>query len=219
LEPRLISSPTESSIEFENGESLKIDFFSEPYRYFQRKHRGKSELLARAIGTAKGMDDVWDATLGLAEDCVFLSLLGCTVRASERHPMLYQLLEQAFANARIQPETKVAAEKIKIFLGDSAQLLKNLSESQRPQVIYLDPMFPEKKKSALPRKEMRLFRLLVGEDPDADKLFQVALETAKTRVVVKRPLKAPDLAKGVIHRFEGQTVRYDLYKPINFKES
>jgi len=75
-------------------------------------------------------------------------------------------------------------------------------------------MFPEKKKSALPRKEMRIFRKWVGEDLDALDLLQAALRSSAERVVVKRPIKAPALQEGVIHSFEGKTVRYDLYSPL-----
>lgn len=213
MQPRLSKNNDEAWIDFENGEQLRIDFFAEPYRYFQRQHRGKNELLAKAIGTPKGLKDVWDATLGLAEDAVFLSLLGCRVRASERNPLLFELLQRAFLKAGADSQLQKYTQQIIIYSGDSQKLLAALDETERPQVVYLDPMFPERKKSALPRKEMRLFRSLVGEDPDADLLFQTAMQTATERVVVKRPLRAPELAPGVIHRFEGQTVRYDLYRP------
>lgn len=214
MQAQLKKSNQDIWIEFADGESLRIDFFSEPYRYFQRKHRGKNELLAKAVGISKGLKDIWDGTMGLAEDTIFLSLLGCRVRASERHPMLHTLLQAAFEKAAEDIQCCPFVQNIQLYEGDSKTLWQALSPSQRPQVIYLDPMFPERKKSALPRKEMRLFRSLVGEDPDAESLLSVALKTATDRVVVKRPLRAVELAPGVIHRFEGQTVRYDLYKPI-----
>lgn len=64
----------------------------------------------------------------------------------------------------------------------------------RPQVVYLDPMFPHKQKSALVKKEMRVFQSLVGPDLDADGLLEPARLLATKRVVVKRPDYAPPLA-------------------------
>jgi 16S rRNA (guanine1516-N2)-methyltransferase len=213
LQPKLVEKNSKKWIEFPNGEALKIDFLKEPGRYFHRKHRGKNELIAKAIGISKGYFDVWDATLGLGEDAIFLATLGFKVRASERNPMLFELLRAAFNLADMARGYDEVLKRIEIFPGDSIELLKAMPEAKRPQVVYMDPMFPEKKKSALPRKEMRLFRELVGEDPDSNELFKIAMSVAKERVVVKRPLRAPEIATGVIHRFEGQTVRYDIYRP------
>jgi 16S rRNA (guanine1516-N2)-methyltransferase len=53
----------------------------------------------------------------------------------------------------------------------------------------------------------------VGADEDAAELVEVARQVARDRVVVKRPLKAPDLAPGASHRFTGTSIRYDLYMP------
>jgi len=65
--------------------------------------------------------------------------------------------------------------------------------AQQPDVIYLDPMYPHREKSAAVKKEMRVFQSLVGEDLDADNLLEPALALAKYRVVVKRPSYAPPL--------------------------
>ena len=59
--------------------------------------------------------------------------------------------------------------------------------SDYADVVYLDPMYPHKQKSALVKKEMRVFQHLVGADLDADELLLPALQLAKKRVVVKRP--------------------------------
>ena len=78
-------------------------------------------------------------------------------------------------------------------------------------VLYLDPMFPEKNKTALPRKEMQIFRGWVGADEDSAELLKLALQLPVDRIVVKRPLRAEPLLDKVTHSFEGKTVRYDLY--------
>jgi 16S rRNA (guanine1516-N2)-methyltransferase len=191
---------------------LRLDFVNDKANYQRPLKKGKNEIIARAIGLNKKCFDVIDLTAGLGQDAVVLARLGCTVRAVERSPWIYPLLQDAKKRAFGKLEW---IDRLSFHEGEAAQYLKNMSVSYRPQVIYLDPMFPEKKKKALPRKEMQIFRELIGEDPDAGELLQLALQFSTERVVVKRPLKAPDLGPGVVHRFEGSSVRYDLYLTNN----
>lgn len=184
---------------------LHLDFLGDHLSYARKSHRGKSELIAKALGLPKGIDQVFDATMGLAQDAWFLVRLGVKVIGCERSPVLFLLLQDAFQRAQSQ-YPQVALE---IHFANAIDFLSTIS--QAPQAIYLDPMFPDKKKSALPRREMQIFRKLVGDDADATKLFETAIAVTTNRVVVKRPLKVPPLAPGVIHSFEGTTVRYDLY--------
>ena len=86
--------------------------------------------------------------------------------------------------------------------------LKELSE--KPEVIYLDPMYPTKEKSALPRKEMQILEGLVGADSDQETLFELALKKASDRVVIKRHKNTPPFQEPT-HSFEGTTTRYDMY--------
>ncbi|MGZ5278921.1 MAG: class I SAM-dependent methyltransferase [Pseudobdellovibrionaceae bacterium] len=181
---------------------LHLDFINDTTNYSRTAHRGKSELIAKAVGLAKGHKRVFDATLGLAQDAWFLTQLGAEVEGCERSPVVYLLLFDALQRS--------GELRLKIHYGDSIEKLQNL---QNISTVFLDPMFPDKKKSALPRKEMRIFRKWVGDDMDAQALLQMALRSTAERVVVKRPIKAPDLQSGVVHSFEGKTVRYDLYSP------
>ena len=79
-------------------------------------------------------------------------------------------------------------------------------------MIYYDPMYPSKKKSALPRKEMRIFKEIVGEDRDSDLFFNWAIKTATDRVVIKRPLDAPFIGREPHASYKGKSTRYDMYK-------
>jgi len=86
-------------------------------------------------------------------------------------------------------------------------------------VVYLDPMFPHAGKSAQVKKEMALFRQLVGSDTDADNLLGPALALASHRVVVKRPRIAPDLAEQKpTYRLEGKANRFDIYVNKSFSK-
>jgi len=186
---------------------LHLDFIEDRVNYSRQSHLGKNELIAKAVGLSRGVQRVFDATLGLAEDAWFFLRLRVPVVGCERSPVVYLLLKDAVRRARLVfPELP-----FHIHYADAKAVLR--SHPDEFPVVYMDPMFPEKKKSALPRKEMRIFRKWVGDDGDITELFETAMEHATERVVVKRPNKAPDLADGVVHSFKGKTVRYDLYSP------
>lgn len=195
---------------------LKIDFLGDHINYSRKGHRGKSELIAKALGLGKGIRRVIDLTCGLAQDAFFIAQLGAEVRAFERSDELYNILSQSLLEAQTQAPEREDIQRLTIEHRNSIDFLSSeefRNMDQSGLALYLDPMFPEKKKSALPRKEMQIFRSLVGDDLDSAELLSRALNTNCARVVVKRPLRAEDLGQGVIHRFTGTTVRYDLYTP------
>ena len=193
----------------QNLGELHLDFVEDHIHYQRKGHRGKSELIAKALGLEKKTDVIVDATVGLASDALFLVQLGYSVIGFERSPLVFLLLQDAIH--RWNESKKPGSGKFQVEFKDAKSGIQSLSESVR--AIYIDPMFPEKKKSALPRKEMQIFKKWVGEDLDGEELLKAALQSKAERVVVKRPLKAEALGKGVVHSFKGTTVRYDLYTP------
>ncbi len=104
-----------------------------------------------------------------------------------------------------------------LLIGDAIALMSAWSD-EPPQVVHLDPMFPSRDKSALVKKEMRLFKPLVGADDDAPELLAAALALATHRVVVKRPRKAPAIAgTQPTYSLDGKSSRYDIYALKSFK--
>lgn len=187
---------------------LYFDFVNDKRNYHRPLPQGKKEIIAKAIGLSKGYLDIIDATAGMAVDTIVMARLGACVRAIERSHTIYQLL----MDAKVRAQGKVPwIENIEFIHGDAISILNNLSDERKPDVIYLDPMFPEKKKDALPKKEMRIFKDIVGEDNDSIQLLNAALGSARERVVVKRPLKAQEIHEPVHHSFVGHSVRYDMY--------
>lgn len=186
--------------------TLEIDFEKNHLDYQRKGHRGKNELVAKALGLAKGNTRVLDLSVGLAVDSVFLSQLGFQVTGVERSPVLYALLSEAFART-----TKSELKDYKLILSDSLQYLRENGATLGVDAIYFDPMYPHKKKSALPKQEMVVFRDLVGHDDDAAEVLKEALKCPVQRVVVKRPMHAEELLPGVRHSYEGKVVRYDTY--------
>ncbi|MFA0055532.1 MULTISPECIES: class I SAM-dependent methyltransferase [Vibrio] len=156
---------------------------------------GKGQAIAKAAGLNKGATPtILDGTAGLGRDAFVLASLGCKVQMVERHPVVAALLDDGLQRAQQDPDIGGwVTERMKLIHASSHDALDKLSDDPnfaQPDVVYLDPMYPHpenKKKSALVKKEMRVFQSLVGADMDADALLQPALKLASKRVVVKRP--------------------------------
>lgn len=197
------------------GKPLGIDFVAGKAAHRRRFGGGRGQLVAKACGLAKGVTpSIVDATAGLGRDAFVLASLGAQVLLIERVAAIAALLEDGLERASRNSDTVAIASRMTLQHGDAAQSLAELVANAHfaPQVIHLDPMFPHRAKSALVKKEMRLFRELAGDDDDAPRLLEVALDVATHRVVVKRPRKAPPIeGPAPQHMLEGKTSRYDLY--------
>ncbi|MBS9404837.1 class I SAM-dependent methyltransferase [Halomonas sp. TRM85114] len=197
------------------GYPLAVDFVAGRSAHRRRFGGGRGQLIARACGLGKGVTPaVVDATAGLGRDAFVLASLGARVLMVERVPAIFALLEDGLMRALAEPATRDIASRMSLVHGDGARELAALvaGTGVAPQVIHLDPMFPHRDKSALVKKEMRLFRALAGDDADASRLLEAALDVATHRVVVKRPRKAPPIeGPAPRHVIEGKTSRYDLY--------
>lgn len=171
---------------------VSVDFLSGGSQYRKQHGGGVKEPIAKAVGV-KGNKPVTviDATPGLGRDAFVLVAVGCNVTLIERSPIVAALLDDGIY--RLQNQAPELAEKINLIHGNSIEVL---AEWQGDVVdsVYLDPMFPHKKKSALVKKEMRLFQQLLGPDDDQCDLLGPALKVANKRVVVKRPNTAEVLA-------------------------
>lgn len=191
-----------------------VDFLSESLTYRRKHGLSKSQVFAKAIGiTARGGPTVLDATAGMGVDAFFMACLDCKVTAIERSPVIYELLQDGLRRAHADKELGKWIDDYLVFVHANAiDYMKSLKE--KPQVIYVDPMFPDvEERSALPKKEMQLFRKLLGADLDTKQLFEAAMKTASERVVVKRPSEAEPMGTPT-HSFEGKTARYDTYKIV-----
>jgi 16S rRNA (guanine1516-N2)-methyltransferase len=192
-----------------------VDFINGPLAY-RRRHGGRRQPLARAIGLKGGVNPaVLDATAGLGRDAFVLACLGCSVHLVERSPVIAALVRDGLERAAQDPEIgAILRERLRLTVTDSRTLLANLGESERPDVVYLDPMYPHRRKAALVKKEMRLLRGLVGDDPDAPVLLAAALRCARRRVVVKRPRLAPFLeGSRPAMSITAENTRFDVYWP------
>jgi len=182
--------------------------------YRQRYAYIRREAIARAVGLKHGRRPVvLDLSAGLGRDGFMLAALGCRVRLLERSPIIAALLQDALIRAGKNPELMAwVAERLSLVCRDSALYLRELTDIERPEVIYLDPMYPQRHKTAQVKKESRLLRAVVGDDPDAAALLPLALVAARQRVVVKRPRIAPALeGRKADFAITGKSTRFDVY--------
>tara|TARA_R110001583_G_scaffold6618_7_gene33633 strand:+ start:12278 stop:13042 length:765 start_codon:yes stop_codon:yes gene_type:complete len=196
-----------------------VDFVSGATAHRRKFGGGKGQAIAKAVGLKAGVKlNVIDATAGLGRDAFVLASLGCYVTLVERSPVAAALLDDGLQRAYINLEIgEWMQQRMQLHFGSSIEYLKD----NQTDVVYLDPMFPHKKKSALVKKEMRVFQGVVGADLDADSLLDVALEAARYRVVVKRPDYAPFLDnKKPSMSIKTKKNRFDVYvkKAIPIKD-
>lgn len=191
---------------------VRVDFVDGQAAHRRQFGGGNGQMIAKAVGIAQGVrPSVLDATAGLGKDAFVLASLGCTMTLIERQPLIAALLEDGMARARADEDVGPIIARMRLLTGNAIERMRAW-EGEAPQVIYLDPMFPHRDKSALVKKEMRVFRPLVGDDLDAPALLEAALALATHRVVVKRPRKAPIIdGPKPSHGLEGKSSRYDIY--------
>ncbi|MEX0425764.1 16S rRNA (guanine(1516)-N(2))-methyltransferase RsmJ [Providencia rettgeri] len=196
-----------------------VDFVSGAMAHRRKFGGGRGEAVAKAVGIKKDyLPDVIDATAGLGRDAFVLAALGCHVRMLERHPVVAALLDdglqRGYQDAEIGPWLQ---ERMSLIHASSITALSEITHA--PDVIYLDPMYPHRQKSALVKKEMRVFQSLVGADDDADSLLAPAIALAKRRVVVKRPDYAEPLAgQKAPSAVTTKNHRFDIYPCIKSNE-
>ncbi len=170
----------------------------------------KDGALAKALG--RKTKTVVDATTGWGQDSLHIFRMGYELLCIERSPLMAALLADGFKRlAQADWMQRLQLQPPTLLAGNAIELLASLPEP--PDCIYLDPMFPPKrKKSALAKKSMMVLRDLLGDDEDKDALFAAALEATGKRVVVKCPDYAPPLGGGKpSDSFHGKLLRYDVF--------
>ncbi len=193
---------------------VRVDFTGGRMRH--RARATGQEAVVRAVGAARTRQlRILDATAGLGRDAFVLASHGCTVHLAERDPILAAMLADGIARLRASPAGGDVARRLHLHPGDALDLLASpRSGGPDYDCIYLDPLFPERTKTALVKKEMRVVRLLTGgqEDAAGKRLLVAALRSGAPRIVVKRPRLAPPLAgQRPASQITGRASRFDIY--------
>lgn len=187
-----------------------VDFASNATAY---RLQSGGELIVKAVkGRSKEPLKVIDATAGLGRDSFVLAAHGFQVDLFERNTVIAALLDDGLERARQSANRDIVA-RMRLHSADVRHRLSDLVQTQAADVIYLDPMFAHVEKAAQVKKEMRLFRQLLGEEhADAAALLTFARKHARLRVVVKRALKAEYFAAAVpAYSVSGKAIRFDVY--------
>ena len=114
--------------------------------------RPRKSALARACDAGTGLR-VLDATAGWGTDGLALARLGCHVRMLESNPQVFAMLDDRL---RRRSGVRAATE-----WADARSRMRS-PDKDRYDVIYLDPMFPPRNKTALPARPLQVLREIVG---------------------------------------------------------
>ncbi len=166
-----------------------------------------------------------DATAGLGEDSLLLAAAGFHVKMYERNPIIFELLQDALDRATQIPELEKIVARMKAFNQCSIEAMKDLGTrledeetkekdkpTMAPDIILLDPMFPERQKSALVKKKLQMIQKLEIPCDDEGAMFFAAIGARPKKLIIKRPPKGPFLA-GIKPDYsnKGKAVRYDCF--------
>lgn len=191
-----------------------VDFVDGALAHRQQFGGGRGQAIARAMGIKKGRTpSILDVTAGLARDAYILATLGCEITLVEQSPVLVTLIKDGiYRGLQSADSAEVLKDNLRLFNADAIEHIKTLAEDGRPDVVYMDPMYPERKKSALVKKDMRILQRLVGKDGNTQELLEIALNCARHRVVVKRPIHAKTVSDiKPSTQICSKKTRYDIY--------
>ena len=204
---------TSEGLKLENTQDKKeqpvfVDFHEPGLAFRCRPEKVAHEPLAKAIGWKPGKSlKICDATAGLGVDAFIMAAMGNDVTLVERNPILLKLLKDGFKRA--QDSLGAILARMHLVEQDSTDYLQG---DVSFDVIYCDPMFPARKKSALVNKSMRALHHIVGVDQDAQELIKIALTKATKRVVVKGPRLSTPASKPDFS-YTYKACRFDVYLP------
>jgi 16S rRNA (guanine1516-N2)-methyltransferase len=159
----------------------------------------KREPLSRSLGS-KRPEIITDATFGMGGDSMYFLAMGLEVIAFEREPLIF--LMHKLKIDYLSGHNK-AYNRINLKLGSCLN-------TENVELIYFDPMYSDHNEKALPGKNMRIFRSLIGSDADSEEVA-TQLRSKCYKLVIKRPIKAPLLLSTPTNSFKGKSTRYDVY--------
>jgi len=199
-------------------ESIHIDFVTGKSKHRRLQGGGKGQDIAKAIGLHKIKNPtVLDLTAGMGGDAFVLASLGAEMTLVERNPIVHALLDDAIERIKLSADNELQdiVKRMTLINKPALDVLEKIENDNRPDVIYIDPMFPERTKSAQVKKEMQFFHDIVGNDSDSEALLLKAINLANKRIVVKRPRLAKKLTEAFQTDFtiSGKSTRYDIYLP------
>ena len=195
---------------------LKCSFIEGPILHRLKYGKGRGQNLAKAVGMKSNKNrNIIDATAGLGYDSFILASIGAKVTLIERSQKMHELLQNGIDEGKsFGGEIEKIINRMELLFGDSKDILPKLT----PEVIMIDTMYKDRKKTALVKNNMRLVRDIVGPDSDYIDLLKIALNCATNRVVLKQPRYAEPIKeiRKCSHQILGKTIRYDIFMTNKF---
>lgn len=194
------------------NDSFAVDFLEKSSLHSLRTTMHGPQIFKSALGTHGRR--VLDMTGGFAADALLMSVWEYEVTALEENPIVFALTADALRRVKSVEEGDVALkvkDKVSKYLGYQ---LKNSFEYEPEDtfdIVYIDPMFPEKKTKALSPKPMQVLQSLEVGTQHVEKYLEKARSFGAERIIVKRPASAPVALGKNTHSFKGKSVRYDMY--------
>lgn len=209
--PRLCITPARLELQFEGFSPLFVDFSEKAWK--KRHFAGKKQGLVQACKPTCGMKVV-DATAGWGRDATILASFGAEVVMVEQNPIMFVLLQDGLR--RIESTSSLKGS-LSLYEGSAIKYLNELNPIDYPDVIYIDPMHPERTKTALVKKDMQALQALIGpaKFEDIETLLQGAIARVQQRVVLKWPKNAVMIQRPA-YQYQGKTVRFDIFNPVSY---
>ena len=208
-EGELVLHIAPSCISLECG---KLEMHGDLSSMLPRVQKLSSEMLVKAAKPKNFPEGALavDATAGMGEDSLVLAAAGFRVKLFEYNPVIALLLADSLRRGLEDERLAEIVGRMELISGDSIRGISNISEDI--DLIYLDPMFPERQKSGLIKKKFQLLQQLEQPCDDEDALLAAAVAARPTKLIIKRPLKGPQLA-GLKpgYTIQGKAIRYDCF--------
>lgn len=197
---------------------VAVDFVGGKLAHRRQFGGGRQQDLAKACGLHQTTAlNILDATAGLGQDSFVLASLGAVVHAVEKDVVLHALLQDGWQRGMASDQSEVIdiLQRLSLQSTDARSLAgKDLPPDL--DVIYLDPMFPPRDKSAKVKANMQALHQWLNSHDSATEnntqLLEWAMSMSPRRVVVKRPRQAPPLADQTpSYQLRGKANRFDIY--------
>lgn len=167
------------------------------------------EMLVHVSKTKDEHPTAFDATAGMGEDSLLLAAAGYNVTMFEQNSVIAALLKDAMRRAKKHPVLGEIVGRMRLIEGNSIEEMPKLNP---PDIIYLDPMFPERQKSGLIGKKLQLIQHLEMPCYEEEALLDAAFRTDPGKIIIKRPLKGENLAgREPQYSVKGKAIRYDCF--------
>lgn len=203
-----LQADTDGLALIESGHMLRGDFGKSLRRIIPNNLNRELLVKASRLKGIQGSLTAVDATAGMGEDAFLLAAAGFQVQLYERNSVIALLLYDALRRGARNPDLAPVICRMQLQMEDSITMLPKLTAP--PDVVVLDPMFPDRQKSGLIKKKFQLLQQLEQPCAEEKALLDAALSCNPRRIVIKRPSKGPCLA-GVkpSYSLKGKSIRYD----------